>query len=112
MVRITNGQVTLTVTRGAYNNSYRSQGFITVESALDVAAPGGYDYSPGVPARDSEESSQVEIGECDEAERSYSEIPLSEMGFQDLCDYADELGIDREGIRSKKELRALIRSNM
>ena len=40
-----------------------------------------------------------------------SEIPLSEMDFYQLQDYAEQLGLDYEGIRSKKELRALIRNN-
>ena len=41
----------------------------------------------------------------------YSEIPLSELGFEELCDYADQLGIDLDGIRSKKGLRALIKQH-
>ena len=48
----------------------------------------------------------------DEEQVDLSEIPLSEMDFYQLSDYADQLGLDHRGIRSKKELRLQIKQHM
>ena len=41
-----------------------------------------------------------------------SEIPLGEMSFDQLNEYADQLELEHDGIRSKKELRAIIREHL
>jgi len=117
MITITNGQVTLTVPNSAYKAMYKTAGFhpICDEEHGEVSA----DTFPALEAETP--SRPIPASETDESEASYeedaegevdlSEIPLSEMDFYQLCDYADQLGLDRKGLRSKKELRALIRSN-
>lgn len=117
MITITNGQITLTVPNSAYRAMYQTSGFhpICDEERGEVSAD-------TFPAPDAETPSRTDsVEETDESEASYetdaeeeidlSEIPLSEMDFYQLCDYADQLGLDRKGLRSKKELRVLIRNN-
>lgn len=65
----------------------------------------------GIKMGSSQNSAQEDesLDDEDEEYEDLSEIPLNEMGFGQLCEYADQLGLNREGIRSKRELRALIR---
>lgn len=117
MITITNGQITLTVPNSAYKAMYQTSGFhpICDEERREVSA----DTFPAPDAEMARE--EISASETDESEASYetdaeeeidlSEIPLSEMDFYQLCDYADQLGLDRKGLRSKKELRVLIRNN-
>lgn len=107
MIKITNGSITLTVPNSAYRGFYAASGFHPLADQERI-----------VPVTDEslneEESEFSEIAEPEvqDEEIDLSEIPISEMDFYQLCDYADQLGIDRRGIRSKKELRAVIRSNL
>lgn len=133
MVHITNGRITLTVPKSAYHEIYESQGFSMIpesphceetlvvnthtedekqhledlcqEEAEDTDANEGETED----ASDEEGSSEDDEGET--RAKDYSETPLSELGFDALCDYADQLGIDHTGVRSKKELRALIKEH-
>ena len=116
MVRITNGNLTLTVPNSAYELIYRSCGFRLLADEEDVVAPN--DTLSTTSEKDAGREDFVEENENTEEESEYeeeevnlSEIPLSEMDFYQLQDYAEQLGLDYEGIRSKKELRALIRNN-
>ncbi len=121
MIKITNGQMTLTVPNSAFLTIYKASGFHTVESTTDSESPiDSYtsvtENAPGeeiIP----EETEDIEESDAEETEYmeetvDLSEIPLSEMDFYQLSDYADQLGLDHRGIRSKKELRALIRNNI
>ena len=123
MLRITNGVTTLMVSRGAYECMYKSAGFRPLEDE-EVSSELGVDTYPPAPemphlddsAQDEEDVLEDDELEDDEEEEDdepvdYSEIPLSELGFEELCDYADQLGIDHDGIRSKKELRLLIKQH-
>lgn len=117
MITITNGQITLTVPNSAYKAMYQTSGFHPICDEEHVVTPA--DTFPA-PERKTP-STEISADETDESEDSdemydgdevdLSEIPLSEMDFYQLCDYADQLGLDRKGLRSKKELRVLIRNN-
>ena len=119
MITITNGQMTLTVPNASYRGFFAASGFHTLADQEHVVAP-----NDNLPTQDEEtpesaildeekdESEEIPEAEYEDEEIDLSEIPLSEMDFYQLCDYADQLGIDRRGIRSKKELRALIRNNI
>ncbi len=119
MLRITNGVTTLMVSRGAYECMYKSAGFRPLEDEAVTSELGvdNYPPAPEMPhlddsAQDEEdvlEDDALEDEEEDDEPVDYSEIPLSELGFEELRDYADQLGIDHDGIRSKKELRLLIK---
>ncbi len=116
MVRITNGNLTLTVPNSAYELTYKFCGFRLLADEEDVVAPN--DTLPTTSEKDAGREDFVEENENTEEESEYeeeevnlSEIPLSEMDFYQLQAYAEQLGLDYGGIRSKKELRALIRNN-
>lgn len=122
MITITNGQLTLTVPNSAYRTIYKASGFHPLEDEKSVAAPA--DTFPTLEDKTRETQISDEEtedfggsdgdGEAETVEETVdlSEIPLSEMDFYQLSDYADQLGLDHRGIRSKKELRALIRNNI
>lgn len=116
MITITNGQNTLTVPNSAYEMMFKDSGYHPLADEEHVTDEGdtfitAVDETPS-------DASYVEENEAldespdeeEEAEVDLSEIPLSEMDFYQLCAYADQLGVDRRGIRSKRELRALIKS--
>ena len=122
MICITNGVQTLVVTNGAYECIYRDAGFRPLGSSPAVSETGVDTYPPISEMPHLEDSTQENEDSTGEGEDSdddevedepvdYSEIPLSELGFEELCDYADQLGIDLDGIRSKKGLRALIKQH-
>ena len=117
MVRITNGNLTLMVPNSAYELTYRSCGFRLLADEEDVVAPN--DSLPTQNEKDAgredfveENENTEEDSEYEEEEVNLSEIPLSEMDFYQLQDYAEQLGLDYEGIRSKKELRLRIKQHM
>lgn len=119
MITITNGQMTLTVPNASYRGFFAASGFHPLADQEHVVAPNDNlstqdEETPESAILDEEtdESEDVSEAEAENEEVDLSEIPLSEMDFYQLCDYADQLGIDRRGIRSKKELRALIKSNL
>lgn len=113
MVHIKKGSVELTVSRGAYDSFYRRCGFEAQEDTrigqTDLTHENVYSESlpPCAPKNDSTADSE----EFEGLEVDYSEIPLSELSYEQLCDYADQMGIDRDGIKSPKGLRALIKAN-
>lgn len=112
MVQITNGQMTLKVPRSAFEMIYKASGFHIIKDERRVFTPGNNLHTPGYKTTE-EEISDEETEDSDESKEEMSdlsEIPLSEMDFYQLCDYADQLGLDHRGIRSKKELRALIKN--
>lgn len=122
MIKITNGQMTLTVPNSAYRNIYKASGFHPIEDEESVLALADTFTTLDEKTRetqisdeeteDSEESEDYGEAEDEEETIDLSEIPLGEMDFYQLSDYADQLGLDHRGIRSKKELRALIKDNI
>lgn len=127
MLQVTNGVVTLTVTKGAFKSFYEHNGFHTVDGEYGHEYDGVVITHPAPETGHPGHSSQQEMrqdtedaeDEADGDEEDYteddvdlSEIPLGEMSFDQLNDYADQLELDHDGIRSKKELRALIREHL
>lgn len=128
MITITNGVNTFTVSHGAYRSIYAAAGYHPVRAKgakspleplgnmIKTAGELGLEGTEGIPDQGikmgSSQNSAQEDESLDDEDEEYedlSEIPLNEMGFGQLCEYADQLGLNREGIRSKRELRALIR---
>lgn len=118
MLQVTNGIITILVTKGAYNSFYKHSGFHTVNGSLkNPSTEEGFTH-PSSREHHSDNSTQLkwhdsevddETTEVNETEVDLSEIPLSEMSFAQLEEYADQLELDHEGVRSKKELRIRIR---
>lgn len=120
MVKITNGQMILNVPTSAFHTMYEHSGFHLLEDEEIVSAPADTFTDPNENAPE-EENSVEETEDLEEPndeteseteEIDLSEIPLGEMDFYQLSSYADQLGLDHTGMRSKKELRAMIRNNL
>lgn len=123
MIRITNGRITLEVSQSAFETMFKPAGFVLEGSSLSPEVTGGSNTPEdfrlphlGQQEDEEEDSEEPEPEESEEDEEEqpvdYSEVPLSELGYEELCDYADQLGLYREGIRSKKELRGIIREHL
>ena len=123
MIRITNGRITLEVSQSAFETMFKPAGFVLEGSSLSPEVTGGSNTPDdfrlphlGQQEDEEEDSEDTEPEESEEEDEEqpvdYSEVPLSELGYEELCDYADQLGLDREGIRSKKELRGIIREHL
>lgn len=117
MFQVTNGIITITVTKGAFKSFYKDIGFHPVdgvggENDIDRVTVHPEEEIPA--SRDSSmreiEDTETDTGDGeDDEEIDLSEIPLGEMNFDQLSDYADQLELDHDGVRSKKELRMMIR---
>lgn len=117
MITITNGHVTLTVSNSAYKTMYQYSGYHPLadeEREIEESDTFITEEQKNIldPFYDEETEDSEEFEAEEEEEIDLSEIPLSEMDFYQLCEYADQLGLDRKGLRSKKELRALIKTNI
>lgn len=116
MAKIHKGSQTLEVTKGAYKSIYAPLGWSLETSVEPTQAelPEGEENSstmpPEQPQNDSQQESEGFEAEDEYQDEELSEKPLSEMSFDELKQYASELGLEYVGIRSKKELRALIKS--
>ena len=119
MITITDGQMTLIVPNASYRGFFAASGFHPLADQEHVGVPADTFTTSeeetsenAILDEEKDKSEEVLEAEDEDEEIDLSEIPLSEMDFYQLCDYADQLGLDRRGIRSKKELRALIKSNI
>ena len=126
MLQVTNGVVTLTVTNGAFKSFYEHNGFHAVDGEDGHEEAGKVNTHPvpetGHPGHSSQQELRQDIDapededgdDEDDTENDVdlSEIPLGEMSFDQLYEYADQLELDHDGLRSKKELRALIREHL
>ena len=118
MLKITNGQHNLTVSLGAYRNYYQGIGYRPVETLEEPEnlEQGNTHTSEGTlpPDHSDTEDPENEVTEDfdDGEETPLSEIPLSEMTLSQLLTYAEELGLEYEGIPTQKNLRKLIRAHL
>ena len=119
MVHIKKGHSELTVSRGAYENFYRRCGYelTAATEANEQPMPHEKVHPENSRSYDTENASEVDLEEEDTENQEepvvdYSETPLSELTYEQLCDYADQLELDHENIKTAKGLRALIRANL
>lgn len=91
---ITDGQRTISVSKGAYHTFYKPLGFTpATPTPVEFAEHGDMGMDPG------DETMLDDL----------YEKPLSEMDFNELKMYARALGISTNGIKSKQELRQAIK---
>ena len=119
MISITNGSMTLEVTKGAYNSMYASQGWVILGKDAETNAEDDFksveadsDISR-ISQNDEKQENKLEafedaIDDEDEDEADLSEIPLSQMTVPQLKRYAQQLGV-KANTDSSKELRNKIR---
>lgn len=118
MVTIKRGEHSLRVTRGAFLHLYKGMGYTIVGTEEDLtvpSAPGGEITLPeddGVSEDDSEsgedEVTDDDTEEDEDEEDELEEKPISEMNFKELKEYAARLGINTNGMSSKKDIRTAI----
>lgn len=127
MLTITNGEITIEVTNGAFNNFYKHSGFRPLEHiyggeeetvvsthGLPSEQISAESTQQEMPISDAEENTAEPEAESSELEEEVdlSEIPIAEMDFKQLHAYAERLQLDHKDVHSKKELRNLIRNNI
>lgn len=100
MVRITNGESTLFVTKGAYTSMYASQGWkITDDNRIspngdieDNLSKNILDQEVVLP-ESHEENLSTESDQYD-GDIDFSEVPISQMTIPQLKNYAQSLGLN------------------
>lgn len=138
MLKIRKGNSTLTVAKSAFVSVFQPAGWVIEENGvaeivtppvLESANPDSGVTDPGENGEEDEDETEgededqdseeeAENEESDEAEdyeltdEELEETPLGELGFEDLKRLAKIKGLDFTGLRSKKELKSLIRANM
>lgn len=122
MIKITNGLTTLEVTPGAFKDIFSAQGYTPVQempieqTGVPVEQPQpSEDKLPEVTPESTTASiseQETDPSELEEisGEENLSEIPISEMTNKQLKEYAEQLGVDLEGITSRKAVMNKIRS--
>lgn len=125
MVTIRKGDHSLRVTQGAFLRLYKPMGY-TVDGAegdtLVPPAPDGVGTTPDADdsikddSEDDEDESSTgsedddeETEEESEPEDDLDEKPISEMSTRELRRYAENLGIETEGLNSRNKLLRAIR---
>lgn len=141
MLNIYRDGVRLTVTAGAFKQIFSPLGFMVENAQNDVGTSGEVirhledethenaenrtenSAPPGLPGdsaggnlTENGASAPETVGEDSEVGEDLSdpdevEKPLSEMSFSELLEYADSIGVDTEGAKSKAELRKLIKES-
>lgn len=112
MVKIYKGDHVLFVSRGAYNDLYKSMGYVLAgagEGHKTPLVPGGGTNTP----EDENPSSDAENGFEDDTDDEYAyldEKPLGEMTLKELNIYAERCGYNIEGLEGKREIRAAIKA--
>lgn len=117
MVHIKKGAHTALVSMGAFKNLYESMGYVIVRAGEADTAPFAPDkgvtpVDAKKPVTDvpeaSEDAVDSYVDEDGDEEDELEEKPLSEMNFRELKTYASRLGLNVNGVNSKRELKTLI----
>ena len=118
MIKIKKGDSVLTVTRGAYTNYYKSLDYKVLRASKTADISEQEFTHPEPDSAHLGDPSQLNITPSDdsdepdeEEELDLSEIPLGEMTGTQLKQYAEQLGLETEGLK-KRELRELIRNHL
>lgn len=115
MVKITNGIKTLTVTRGAFNGIYKSQGYVEVnQEVLGATSPSAVADRLDENTDNDAEVDEVETMSADDAKfvAEAKEKPLSQWSKNDVKRYANIMGIDISGTRNVGEAKNIIKAHL
>lgn len=115
MLRITNGEQTLIVSKGAFKELYSPSGWAVVddtpamppqEPAVTPGEGGGSNHTAGP-----ENPSDGHFGGSDGADTQDEENTLQNMTDVELKQYASLLGIKTKGLKTKEELMKAIKAH-
>lgn len=117
MVHIKKGAHAILVSMGAFKNLYEPMGYVIVRAGEAATAPlapdkGVTPVDAKKPVTDAPEATEDAVDsyvdEGGDEEDELEEKPLSEMNFRELKTYASRLGLNVNGVNSKRELKTLI----
>lgn len=110
MVKITNGDVTTFVSRGAYESQYKDLGFVI---AGDLPFEEKYDdnYGDNDESFDSSSDDYVADGETDATDdfADLLEKPISQWSKNEVRDFAHAKSIDIKGTKNVNEAKDVIK---
>lgn len=107
MIKITNGDITTFVSRGAYESQYKDLGFV-IEGSLPFEEK--YDDSDDE-SFDGASDDFVDSGETD-ATDDYADLlekPISQWSKNEVRDFAHAKGIDIKGTKNVNEAKDVIK---
>lgn len=105
MVTIEKDGKSLEVTLGAYNGIYRRLGYTVAGLTRPPTAPGPRSKGKHTP----EDGDPLDgLTEVDDSFDDLAEKPISEMTFKEIKAYAASLGINTNGMSSRKEIKKAI----
>lgn len=111
MVKITNGDVTTFVSRGAYESQYKDLGFVIAGDT-----PFNGEYKSDADAFDTDDfdySGDTESGNDSESDvdgfNDLLEKPISQWSKNEVRDFAHSKGIDIKGTKNVNEAKEIIK---
>lgn len=120
MVKITNGVDVIEVTRGAFENIYKSQGFVEADAPKDKEQKVKGNPEDNQKHRDEEEEEgSKEPDELEEEEeeseeqkfvKELEEKPLTSWNKKEIKKYCSIVGIDISGTKSADEAKEIIKN--
>lgn len=124
MIKIKKGSTTLTVSKGAYEDIFRQQGFIPVDEIKAPEDTPVVSEEPIVPAQEEDADQKAEPPEetgkqeedadqnqkDEDADDDLTEKPLSEMTLQELKAYAALKGVNIGALTKKDEIKEAIKA--
>lgn len=121
MVKITNGVDVIEVTRGAFENIYKSQGFVEADASKEKKQEAKENPEDNQKPRDKEEREDVskkadeleeETEESEEQKfvKELEEKPLTSWNKKEIKRYCSIVGIDISGTKSAEEAKEIIKN--
>lgn len=123
MVKITNGVDVIEVTRGAFENIYKSQGFVEADAPKDKEQKVKVKGNPEDKQKHNDEEEDEEgLKEPDELEeedeeseeqrfvKELEEKPLTSWNKKEIKRYCSIVGIDISGTKSADEAKEIIKN--
>lgn len=124
MVTIRKGAHSLRVTQGAFLRLYKPMGYTVDGAEGDLSVPPAPDGNGTTPGTDDSSEDELEDPEDEgttesedeeetedesDDEDDLDEKPISEMSTRELRQYAENLGIDTDGLNTRNKLLRAIR---
>lgn len=112
LIKITNGEVTNVVSRGAFDKQFKHLGFWPVDDeAVDEVKQTSAPKKVDAPIDEPEEDVDGEDGEedADAFVEELLEKPISQWNKQEVKDFAAAKGIDLKGTKNANEAKEIIK---
>lgn len=115
MIKITNGSVVLTVTRGAFESIYKGMGFFNVNDVPTGLVENNEQHEePELIEEEVENEDIVEIEGNSDTDfiNELIEKPISQWTKAEVKKYTDIKGIDTKGAKSVSDVKEIIKKHM